>query len=98
MHRLMIETGRQKISANESFCPFCKTVVEDEIHFMIKCKTYDLIRKRLFDVSLDFKQNFDHYAGQEKYIFVLTSEYLQIILAKYVFLAEELMSFLMRNH
>ena len=98
-HRLMIETGRhKKISANERFCPFCKTEVEDEIHFVIKCETYDLVRKPLFEVCLNLKQNFEHYTDQEKIVFILTTEYLQIILAKFVFLAEELRSILIRNH
>ena len=61
--RLMIETGRhKKYQPMNVFVHF----VEDEIHFVIKCKTYDLIRKPLFDVCLDLKQNFEHYTDQGK--------------------------------
>ena len=98
-HRLMIETGRhKKIPARERFCPFCKTEVEDEIHFVVKCKTYDNLRKPLFELCADLKQNFDHYTDQDKFVFILTTEYLQITLAKFVFLAEEFRSSLILNH
>ena len=96
-HRLMIETGRHnKIAARERLCPFCKTV-EDEIHFLIKCKIYDPLRKHLLEECLTLKPNFDHYTDQEKFVFILNTDYLQNILAKFVFLAEELRSFLLKN-
>ena len=98
-HRLMIETGRHnKTMASERLCPFCKTVVEDEIHFVTQCKIYDILRKPLYEVCLNLRQNFDHYSDKEKFIFIFTTEHLQNILAKYAFLAEELRSFLVQNH
>ena len=30
------------------FCPFCKIQVEDEIHFLMQCKTYKIFKKDLF--------------------------------------------------
>ena len=45
-HSLMIEKGRhQKLDKNQRFCPFCPDVVEDEIHFLLKCKTYHNLRR-----------------------------------------------------
>ena len=97
-HRLMIEIGRHKrIVVKERFCPFCITVVEDEIHFVTKCKTYDTLRSPLFETCLTLKQNFNYYSDQEKFVFILTSDYLQIILAKFVYLAEELRLLLLQS-
>ena len=48
-HRLMIEKGRHTKTPKEMrFCPFCKDLVEDEIHFLMQCKTYKIFRKSLF--------------------------------------------------
>ena len=95
-HRLMIETGRhKKIAASERFCSFCQTQIEDEIHFVIKCQIYDALRKPLVEACTALKQN--HYTDREKFIFILTTENLQSILAKFVFLAEEHRSILLPN-
>ena len=97
-HRLMIETGRhKKIAASERFCSFCRTQIEDEIHFVIKCQIYDALRKPLVEACTALNQNFDHYTDREKFIFILTTENLQSILAKFVFLAEEHRSILLQN-
>ena len=38
-HRLMIEKGRHsRIESKFRFCPFCPNEVEDEKHFLMKCK------------------------------------------------------------
>ena len=48
-HQLMIEKGRHdKIPKDMRFCPFCKIQVEDEIHFLMQCKTYKIFKKDLF--------------------------------------------------
>ena len=50
-HCLMIEKGRHIrpiIPRNERFCPFCPSSVEDEIHFLTTCPTYNLISEKLF--------------------------------------------------
>ena len=97
-HKLMIEIGRHKrIVAKERFCPFCINVVEDEIHFVTKCKTYDTLRTPLIEACLTLKQNFNYYSDLEKFVFILTSDYLQIILAKFVYLAEELRLVLLQS-
>ena len=94
----MIETGRhKKLTASERFCPFCLTQVEDEIHFVIKCQIYDALRKPLVEACMTLHQNFEYYTDREKFIFILTTENLQIILAKFVFQAEELRSLTLQN-
>ena len=57
-----------------------------------------MLRKPLIDECFTLKPNFDHYTDQEKFIFILNAEYFQNALAKFVFLAEELRSFLIQNH
>ena len=46
-HSLAIETGRYgttKIPADQRFCKFCPTNVEDEVHFLFQCPQYNLLR------------------------------------------------------
>ena len=45
-HTLMIEKGRHlKIEINKRYCPFCPNHIEDEIHFLFVCKTFEKHRK-----------------------------------------------------
>ena len=45
-HRLEIELGRHKnIKAADRICKICKDGVEDETHFLVKCKKFENIRK-----------------------------------------------------
>ena len=40
-HPLLIETGRHsKIECQLRFCPFCPTIIEDKIHFLVQCPNY----------------------------------------------------------
>jgi hypothetical protein len=46
-HSLAIETGRYgttKIPADQRFCKFFPTNVEDEVHFLFQCPQYNLLR------------------------------------------------------
>ena len=60
-HELMIEKGRHlNLEISERKCSFCNCV-EDEIHFLIDCPTYDPLRCDLFNAAeeklsdVDFK-------------------------------------------
>ena len=47
-HSLMIEIGRHKeIPKERRFCPFCPNSVETEIHFLLLCPVYDLLRREV---------------------------------------------------
>ena len=97
-HGLMIETGRHRnIASDKRFCIFCKTEIEDEIHFVIKCKIYDHLRKPLIEECVNLKPNFQYYTERQKFVFILTNDYLQTMLAKFVFLAEDLRDFLLKK-
>lgn len=46
-HSLAIETGRYgttKLPADQRFCKFCPTNVEDEVHFLFQCPQCNLLR------------------------------------------------------
>ena len=49
-HNLRIQTGRfgrERIERNERFCQMCESrEVEDEFHFIIKCNTFDALRRK----------------------------------------------------
>ena len=45
-HDLMIEKGRHlKIDKTQRFCPFCPRSIETELHFLLHCKTYRVMRE-----------------------------------------------------
>ena len=54
-HPLEIETGRYSkpcIPKECRFCHFCKTTVEDELHFLYDCSLYDDIRKTYYPLPI----------------------------------------------
>ena len=52
-HNLMVEIGRRNkptaIPFEERFCKFCKTEVEDEVHFLTSCPLYNNLRQTILD-------------------------------------------------
>ena len=65
-HKLNIEVGRHgKIPKNERYCPFCPTLIEDEMHFLL-CPAYSTNRAELLDeVNIRGMQQMDqesHFA------------------------------------
>ena len=59
-HSLMIERGRYfNINKNEKHCSICKTgKVEDENHFILKCKRFEQIRLKFYDSVENTELNF----------------------------------------
>ena len=90
-HKLMIEVGRhQKLPRHERRCPFCTpTCIEDEIHFLIQCDVYTILRNTLFKFCTEQKPNFYFYTHKEKFIFIMTHPCLCKEVAKFVFKAME---------
>ena len=101
-HKLMIETGRyQKIALNNRLCYFCKTEVEDEIHFVVKCKTYCQLRREILNKCIYYNANFEYYSDKEKFVFLLTNQHLQTMVAEFCYLANQMRTSLMEypdNH
>lgn len=63
------------------FCSFCSVQsVEDELHFVRICKKYDQDRNK-FDDNLDsFIPGYLDKSDEQKFIFLLTSQELDILL------------------
>ena len=71
----MIEKGRHlRIEKSVRFCPFCPTLIESEEHFLLRCKTFNLQRKILFDKIKDFDANFEYMQLVDQFIYLLTNE------------------------
>ena len=83
----MIETGRYKkpkIPKEERFCPFCADKVEDEVHFLIKCPTYNNLRGEILNDCTQLKPHFPYYSDTEKFIFLMSNEYMLFNVSKLI--------------
>ena len=80
-HELMIEKGRhRKIDKSERFCPSCPSLVETELHFLLKCETFYCLRRDLFTQIAHRLPFFNSLSEDNKFISLLTT--LEVI--KYV--------------
>ena len=78
-HSLQIELGRYsvpKTPADARYCKLCHAgnigkYVEDEMHFMLKCSSYDDIRKILSEKLSTFTK-FINLTDMEKFIFLMS--------------------------
>ena len=69
---LLIEIGRHsRMERPLRFCPFCPTMIEDELHFLIQCPTYkEMIDKHfpptvLHNTEISDKEKFHYMLKQE---------------------------------
>jgi hypothetical protein len=64
---LKIETGRYyRIPSEERFCEICKTVVEDELHFILICPAYVEYRDIMSKGVIEKCVNYTTLGDQEK--------------------------------
>ena len=67
---LAIETGRYtrpKTPVNERTCKYCSSgEVDDEIHFLINCESFDDLRYNLFLLASDGNSFFTDYSSEQK--------------------------------
>ena len=87
-HTLNIERGRYTRPITPEHlrvCHLCKTI-EDEKHFIIDCKLYDLDRKVLFDKVVRMYPSFTSLNGTQQFIFLFKCDDPQILtwLGKFV--------------
>ena len=65
LHNLQIEKGRHStpiVPADQRYCPFCPNIVEDEIHFLLKCSLYNDERNTfLGKIQIDGETDIDLY-------------------------------------
>ena len=86
----MIEKGRHmrpKMDRNERKCYFCKTEVENEEHFVIKCPLYTPKRQELEIACRIHSKWYDLLHDEEKFTYIMLNESETIIkaLAKFIF-------------
>ena len=89
-HSLLIEKGchsRPPLERNNRKCFICKSLVEDERHFLVKCPLYENQRDMLFQICRENCQLFDSLISEdEKFVFIMTNEDVRVMrgVAKYI--------------
>jgi hypothetical protein len=74
-HRLEIELGRHKnIKAADQICKICKDGVEDETHFLVKCKNFENIRKPYLETIYTVCPNLKTYNNENIFIWIMGCE------------------------
>ena len=100
-HTLMIEKMRHlkpKPEVHERLCPFCSGHVEDEQHFLINCKIFDVHRKTLFNHANNIIVGFEHLTDKEKLIKLTGDPKTMKVTAIYLRKSFELREFLLKHH
>ena len=94
-HHLEIERGRHtrpKTPVANRICRRCQTTqVDDEIHFLMQCNTFELDIKALLSEAGKYITNFNTQCDTEQFKFIMSSENHAIIkaLAKYTYVCFE---------
>ena len=100
-HNLNIEKMRHikpKPEIYERVCPFCPNEVEDELHFLLSCKTLKVNREALLSYANNIQVGFKRLTNDQKMI-VLTSDHRFIKhTAAYIHKNFELRDFLLKQH
>ena len=76
-HNLEIERGRytRPITPIENrICNLCKLETGDEIHFLIKCKKLDKVRKPYISSIVSLNPNFNNLDCENKFIYCMVAE------------------------
>lgn len=82
---LEIETGRyHSIPLDDRICKLCNNGVEDPIHFICLCPTYNTYRNVLFQCCNELNENFDNLDNNEKFIYIMNSEKLTKLITMYI--------------
>ena len=84
-HKLRIEVGRHMgLQKEERVCEVCNEDIEDEIHFLVKCKHYEPLRRSLLETCMQLKPNFMFYSDEEKFIYLMTNHSLLGNVSKFI--------------
>ena len=87
-NKLMIELGRHnKIPREKRVCPLCKSGIEDEVHFTLKCQFFQKPRSTFLSALHKRCTSFSGSAENKTLHFLLTNENQQIcnIFSKYLY-------------
>ena len=82
-HQLETETGRYKKKViNQILCKICNEngCVEDEFHFLMKCKAYQTERNEFFIKLNIFIVPFESYTSQEQFLFLMSTNDTEVIM------------------
>ena len=72
--KLLIEQRRyQNIPLENRICSYCNSDVEDEFHFVMKCKDLEQLRTKLFSDIRDIIPAFQDLSDIEKFKFIMCS-------------------------
>ena len=81
-HTLLIETGRHlKLEQTERVCPFCPNTIEDELHFLLHCPTYQGLRTKFLSPTLNTSHSL---SDKEKFCLLLTNKMNTNTVAAYI--------------
>ena len=100
-HTLMIEKMRQlkpKPEVHERLCPFCPEHVEDEQHFLINCRTFNIHRAALLNHTNNIIVGFEYLNDKQKLIKLASDPKILKETAKYLRKTLELREFLLKSH
>lgn len=94
-HNLEIERGRFKngkyLPPNQRLCKHCDlNICEDEIHFLLQCPNYTELRSELFTFCMSRNKYFRLYDDMQKFIWLLSSDDLEIINSLSLFIYESM--------
>ena len=71
-HTLLIETGRhKKIPKEMRVCPFCPNSVEDELHFILQCPTYTILRDKILTNLGEINPLLNLCSQEEKFKYIM---------------------------
>lgn len=75
-HRLQIEVGRyNKTPRQQRFCEICNSgEVEDEIHFITSCSSYNNLRNIFYQEICSLNNNFSSLSDKNKFIWLMSNE------------------------
>ena len=99
-HVLMIEKGRHSgIEACDRVCPLCQNGnVEDELHFLLKCKTYSHLRQKLISKAEQLFPHIGSTSGENLMKILLNNDKLIHDASTFIEKAFELREFILNNH
>ena len=96
-HLLMIEKGRHRdLDRTERFCPFCPKSIEDEIHFLLDCKTYQHLRCEFLEITKKHVPHFLLQSDVQNFCSLLKDAPQPT--SQFIYKISELREFLLRKH
>ena len=76
---LKIETGRfTGVKADERFCDLCKTLVEDEEHFVFVCPNYEVLRAEVLKLICVSNNEFQLLDNYKKFHYMFNEKWKEI--------------------